>query len=429
MAEQHPHIDTLCLTAGRNPKNGEARQLPIVQSTTFKYESTEQMARLFDLAESGYFYSRLANPTCDAVAAKITKLEGGAAGLLTSSGQAANFFAVFNICNAGDHFIATNGIYGGTFNLFAVTLKKMGIDCTFVSLDATDEEIQAAFRPNTKLVFSETVTNPGCRVCDIERWAGFAHANGVPLVVDNTFPTPVNCRPIEWGADIVTHSTTKYLDGQGRCVGGCVIDSGKFDWSAHADKFPGLTQPDESYHGLTYTETFGEVAYLVKIIAQLQRDFGCCQSPQNAYLLNNGIETLHLRIERHVENARRVVDFLKNNPQVAWVNYAGDKDSQDYTLAQKYLPKGSCGVLCFGLKDKSREAAVRFLDALRLINIATHVADAKSCVLHPASHTHRQLSDEQLEAAGIPVDLIRLSIGIENADDLVADLEQALQQF
>lgn len=428
MADQQQHLDTLCLTAGWTPKNGEPRQLPIYQSTTFKYETTEQMARLFDLAESGYFYSRLANPTCDSVAAKIAALEGGAGAILTSSGQAANFFAVFNICQAGDHFIATNGIYGGTYNLFAVTLKKMGIDCTFVDLDATDEEVQAAFRPNTKLVFSETVTNPGCRVCDIERWARLAHENGVPLIVDNTFPTPVNCRPLEWGADIVTHSTTKYLDGQAQHVGGCLVDGGKFDWAAHADKFPELNEPDESYHGLSYTKTFGPVAYLVKAIAQLMRDLGCSQSPQNAFLLNSGIETLYIRMQRHVDNARRVVEFLKAQPEVAWVNYAGDKDSKDYELAQKYLPNGSCGVLCFGLKG-DRGTAVRFSNALRLISIVTHVADAKSCILHPASHTHRQLSDEQLAQAGIPVDLIRLSIGLENPDDLIADLRQALAQL
>lgn len=427
MADQQ-HIDTLCLTAGWTPKNGEPRQLPIVQSTTFKYESTEQMARLFDLAESGYFYSRLANPTCDAAAAKIAALEGGVGALLTSSGQSANFFAIFNICNAGDHFIATNGIYGGTYNLFSVTLKKMGIACTFVDLDATDEEVQAAFRPNTKLVFSETVTNPGCRVCDIERWARLAHENGVPLIIDNTFPTPVNCRPIEWGADIVTHSTTKYMDGQGQHVGGCVVDSGKFDWNAHADKFPGLTQPDESYHGLTYTKSFGEAAYVVKAVAQLMRDFGCSQSPQSAFLLNGGLETLYVRMQRHVDNARRVCEFLKSHPKVAWVNYAGDPDNKDYALAQKYLPNGSCGVLCFGIKG-DRSAATRFTDALRLISIVTHVADAKSCVLHPASHTHRQLSDEQLAAAGIPVDLLRLSLGLENPDDLIADLTQAFEQI
>lgn len=425
--QHQEHIDTLCVQAGWTPKNGEPRQLPIYQSTTFKYESTEQMGRLFDLKETGYFYSRLQNPTCDTAAAKIATLEGGVAAMLTSSGQAASFFSVFNICEAGDHFIATNGIYGGTFNLFAVTMKKMGIECSFVDLEANDEELRSAFRPNTKLVFSETISNPGGRVCDIERFARVAHEHGVPLIIDNTFATPIHCRPFEWGADIVIHSTTKYMDGQATAVGGCIVDSGNFNWMAHADKYPGLCTPDESYHGLVYAEAFGPSAYIVKATAQLMRDLGSCQSPQNAFLLNNGLETLHLRMRRHVENAHAVADFLKQHPLVAWVNYADDPDGPDAHLAKKYLPHGGCGVLAFGLKG-SREDTVRFMDGLRIISIVTHVADAKSCILHPASHTHRQLSDDQLRAAGIAPDLMRLSLGIEAAEDLIDDLRQALEQ-
>lgn len=424
-----PHsLDTLCIHGGWEPGNGQSRQVPIVQSTTFKYDSTEEMAALFDLEKSGYFYTRLANPTADAVAAKIAALEGGVAAMLTSSGQAANFFAVVNIAQAGDHIVATNDIYGGTFNLFNVTLRKFGIDCTFISSDATDEEIRAAGRPNTKAFFGETISNPGCRVFDIERFARVAHEAGVPLIVDNTFATPVNCRPLEWGADIVTHSTTKYMDGHATQVGGAIIDGGRFDWDAHADKFPGLTTPDDSYHGLTYTKAFGNQAYAVKLTAQLMRDLGSSPSPQNAFLLNLGLETLHLRMQRHCENALRIARFLDADPRVAWVNYCGLTDNRDYALAQKYLPNGSCGVLCFGLKG-DRATAVKFMDSLRLITIATHVADARSCVLHPASHTHRQLTDSQLAEAGINPDLIRLSIGIESADDLIADLTQALDKI
>lgn len=422
---KQPNTGTLCVQAGWTPKNGEARQLPIYQSTTFKYDSSEQMARLFDLAESGYFYSRLQNPTCDSVAAKIATLEGGVAAMLTSSGQAASFFAVFNIAEAGDHIIASNTIYGGTFNLFGVTLKKMGVECTFIDPEWSDEQIQACFRPNTKLLFGETISNPAGHVCDIERFARIAHENGVPLIIDNTFATPAQCRPFEWGADIIVHSTTKYMDGHGAAVGGCVVDSGRFDWEAYAHKFPGLCTPDESYHGLTYTKAFGQAAYIVKATAQLMRDLGCCQSPQNAYLLNLGLESLHLRMNRHAANAQAVADFLAADSRVAWVNYGGLRDNKNYALSQKYLANGGCGVVSFGLKG-SREDAVRFMDALRLISIATHVADARSCVLHPASHTHRQLTDEQLSAAGIAPDLIRLSVGIEDADDIIADIRQAL---
>lgn len=422
---QTQELGTLCLHAGWNPKKGEPRQLPIYQSTTFKYDNSDQMARLFDLEETGYFYSRLQNPTCDSVAAKIATLEGGAAAMLTSSGQSASFFAVFNIAEAGDHIISTNTIYGGTFNLFGVTLKKMGIECTFVDPESSDEEIQAAFRPNTKLVFGETISNPSGHVCDIERWARLAHSNGVPLIIDNTFATPVLCRPIEWGADIVIHSTTKYMDGHGSAVGGCIVDSGKFDWDAHAEKFPGLCTPDESYHGLIYSEAFGAVAYLVKATTQLMRDLGCCQSAQSAFVLNLGLESLHLRMRKHADNAQKIAEFLAADERVAWVNYAGLPDNKNYALAQKYLPLGGCGVISLGLKG-SREEAVRFMDALQLISIVTHVADAKSCVLHPASHTHRQLTDEQLRAAGIAPDLIRLSVGIEEASDLIADIKQAL---
>ncbi len=383
---------------------------------------------LFDLKKEGYFYSRLQNPTCDFVAAKIAELEGGVAAVLTSSGQAANFYAIFNICQAGDHFISSSEIYGGTYNLFNVSMRKLGIDCTFVDQNASDEEIQAAFRPNTKAFFGETVSNPGCAVFDIERFARIAHANGVPLIIDNTFPTPVNCRPFEWGADIVTHSTTKYMDGHATQVGGAVVDSGNFDWTAHADKFPGLTTPDDSYHGLVYTEAFGRKGYITKVVAQLMRDFGSSPAPMNAFLLNLGLETLHLRMVRHCENAQAVAEFLHNDPRVAWVRYSGLKDDPDYALGQKYLPDGSCGVLCFGLKG-DRQTAIDFMDSLGFVAIATHVADIRSCVLHPASHTHRQLSDEQLKEAGIAPDLIRLSVGIEDIDDIINDLRQALDKI
>ncbi|WP_418831892.1 O-acetylhomoserine aminocarboxypropyltransferase/cysteine synthase family protein [Phocaeicola sp.] len=416
--------ETLCVQGGWTPKNGEPRVLPIYQSTTFKYDTSEQMARLFDLKDSGYFYTRLQNPTNDAVAAKIAALEGGVAAMLTSSGQAANFYAVFNICEAGDHFVCSSTIYGGTFNLFGVTMKKLGIECTFVDADAPDEEIEKAFRPNTKCLFGETISNPSINVLDIEKFARIAHKHGVPLIVDNTFATPINCRPFEWGADIVTHSTTKYMDGHATCVGGAIVDSGNFDWDAHADKFPGLTRPDESYHGLTYTKSFGKMAYITKATAQLMRDLGSIQSPENAFLLNLGLETLHLRVPRHCENAQRVAEWLEANPKVKWVNYCGLKSSKYYELAKKYMPNGSCGVIAFGLKG-SREEAIRFMDALKLACIVTHVADARTCVLHPASHTHRQLTDEQLIEAGVAPDLIRLSVGIENVTDIIADLEQA----
>lgn len=421
-------LDTICVQGGWQPKNGEPRQIPIIQSTTFKYENTEEMAQLFDLEKSGYFYTRLQNPTNDAVAAKIAAIEGGAAAVLTSSGQAANFYAVFNICEAGSHIIASNEIYGGTYNLFGVTLPKLGIECTFVSPDATDDDILAAVRPNTRAFFGETISNPGCRVFDIERFARLAHSVGVPLIVDNTFATPINCRPLEWGADIVTHSTTKYMDGHATQVGGAVIDGGKFDWDAHSDKFPGLTTPDASYHGLTYTKAFGSMAYAVKLTAQLMRDLGSTPSPQNSFLLNLGLETLHLRVPRHCDNALKVARYLSADSRVAWVNYCGLTDNRDYAMAQKYLPNGSCGVLSFGLKG-DRATAVKFMDSLRLISIATHVADARSCVLHPASHTHRQLSEEQLKEAGIAPDLIRLSVGIENSDDIIADIAQALDKI
>lgn len=415
------------MQGGWQPKKGEPRVLPIYQSTTFKYDNSDQMARLFDLKDSGYFYTRLQNPTNDAVAAKIAALEGGVAAMLTSSGQATSFYAVFNLCEAGDHFISSCNIYGGTFNLFGVTMKKMGIECTFVNPDATDEEIEKAFRPNTKCVFGETISNPGGDIFDIERFANLAHKHGVPLIVDNTFATPINCRPFEWGADIVTHSTTKYMDGHATAVGGCIVDSGRFNWMEHADKFPGLCTPDESYHGLTYAESFGNMAYITKATAQLMRDLGSIQSPENAFLLNLGLETLHLRMKRHCENAQRVAEFLQNDPRVAWVNYAGLEGNKYHALAQKYLPNGICGVIAFGLKG-SREEAIRFMDSLKMIAIVTHVADARSCVLHPASHTHRQLTDEQLKAAGIAPDLIRLSVGIEDIDDIIGDIEQALNQ-
>ncbi len=419
---------TLCVQAGWKPKNGESRVLPIIQSTTFKYDNTEEMADLFDLKKEGYFYTRLQNPTNDAVASKIAALEGGVGAVLTSSGQAANFYALFNICEAGDHFVTSNEIYGGTYNLFGVTLKKLGIECTFVSQEASEEEISAAFRPNTKALFGETISNPGCKILDIEKFARIAHKHGVPLIVDNTFPTPINCRPFEWGADIVTHSTTKYMDGHATQVGGCVVDSGNFDWDAHADKFPGLTTPDESYHGLTYTKKFGKMGYCTKLVAQLMRDLGSIPAPQNSFLLNLGLETLHLRMPRHCENAQRVAEFLQADPRVAWVHYSGLPGDESYELAQKYLPNGSCGVIAFGLKG-TRQTAVQFMDSLRLIAIVTHVADARTCVLHPASHTHRQMSDEQLREAGVAPDLIRLSVGIEDVDDILADIRQALDKI
>lgn len=420
--------ETLCVQAGWTPKNGEPRVLPIYQSTTFKYDDSEQMARLFDLKDSGYFYTRLQNPTNDAVASKIAALEGGVAAILTSSGQAANFYAVFNICEAGDHLVCASTIYGGTFNLFGVTMKKLGIECTFVDADAPEEEIQKAFRPNTKCMFGETISNPSINVLDIEKFARIAHSNGVPLIVDNTFATPINCRPFEWGADIVTHSTTKYMDGHATCVGGAIVDSGNFDWMAHADKFPGLTQPDESYHGLTYAKAFGKMAYITKATAQLMRDLGSIPSPENSFLLNLGLETLHLRVPRHCENAQKVAEWLEANPKVKWVNYCGLKSSKYYELAQKYMPNGSCGVIAFGLNG-TREEAIKFMDSLKLACIVTHVADARTCVLHPASHTHRQLSDEQLIEAGVAPDLIRLSVGIENVNDIIADLQQAMEQI
>lgn len=420
-------INTICVQSGWQPKKGEPRVLPIYQSTTFKYETSEQMADLFDLKANGYFYTRLQNPTNDAVAAKITELEGGYAGMLTSSGQAASFYSIFNICEAGDHFVSASAIYGGTFNLFAVTMKKLGIECTFIDADASEEEIQKAFRPNTKALFGETIANPALGVLDIEKFARIAHKNGVPLIVDNTFPTPINCRPIEWGADIVIHSTTKYMDGHATAVGGCIVDSGNFDWNAYADKFPGLTQPDPSYHGLAYSKAFGKGAYITKATAQLMRDLGSIQAPENAFLLNLGLETLHLRVPRHCENAQKVAEYLQNNPKVAWVNYSGLKDSPYYELAQKQFDGGrSCGVVTFGLKG-GREESIKFMDNLKLACIVTHVADARTCVLHPASHTHRQLSDQQLIEAGVQPDLIRFSVGIEDADDIIADIKQALQ--
>ena len=424
MSEKY-NSETVCVQAGWKPKNGEPRVLPIYQSTTFKYDSSEKMARLFDLKDSGYFYTRLQNPTNDAVAEKIAKLEGGIAAMLTSSGQAANFYAIFNICEAGDPFVCSSTIYGGTFNLFGVTMKKLGIDVTFVDADADESTIDAAFKPNTKALFGETIANPGMNVLDIEKFARIAHKHGVPLIVDNTFATPINCRPFEWGADIVTHSTTKYMDGHALTVGGAIVDSGNFDWESNAEKFPGLTRPDESYHGLTYTKSFGKMAYIQKATAQLMRDFGAIQSPQNAFILNIGLETLHLRMERHCKNALAVAQWLEKNPRVAWVKYSGLESDKYHKLAQKYMPKGSCGVLAFGLKG-SRQDAIDFMDRLKMICIVTHVADARTCVLHPASHTHRQLSEEQLIEAGVAPDLIRLSVGIENVDDIIADISQAL---
>ena len=419
--------ETLCVQGGWQPKNGEPRVLPIYQSTTFKYSTSEQMARLFDLADEGYFYTRLQNPTNDAVASKIAALEGGVGAVLTSSGQAANFFAIFNICEAGDHFVSATSIYGGTYNLFGETLKKLGIECTFIDGDASEEEISKAFRPNTKALFGETITNPGVNVLDIEKFARIAHSHGVPLIVDNTFATPINCRPFEWGADIVTHSTTKYMDGHATCLGGAVVDSGNFDWEAYGDKFAGLTTPDESYHGLTYTKAFGKMAFITKCTAQLMRDLGAVPSPQNSFILNLGLETLHLRVERHCHNAQRVAEWLEANENVAWVQYPGLKSNKYYELGKKYLPNGSCGVIAFGLKG-SREDAIKFMDKLKLVCIVTHVADCRTCVLHPASHTHRQMSDEQLREAGVAPDLIRLSVGIEKVDEIIADLSQAMPE-
>ena len=419
-------IETKCVQGGYTPGNGEPRQVPIIQSTTFKYTTGEAMGKLFDLEASGYFYSRLQNPTCDTVAAKICEMEGGSAAMLTSSGMAASFLAVFNICSCGDHFVSSASIYGGTYNLFAVTLKRMGIEVTFVKPDCSDEEFEAAFRPNTKLVFGETIANPALNVLDIERFAKFAHAHGVPLIIDNTFPTSVNCRPFEWGADIVTHATTKYMDGHGSAVGGAIVDSGNFDWMAHADKYPGLCTPDDSYHGITYAERFGQGgAYITKATAQLMRDLGVTPAPMSAYLLNLGLESLHVRMERHCANALKVAKYLESSDKVAWVNYPGLESSKDYALAQKYMPHGTCGVVSFGVKG-GREAAGKFMNALKLIAIETHVADARSCCLHPATTTHRQLSDADLIACGVSPDLVRLSCGIENADDLIADIEQAL---
>lgn len=419
-------IETTCVQGGYTPGNGEPRQIPIVQSTTFKYATSEDMGKLFDLEASGYFYSRLQNPTCDTVAAKICELEGGSAAMLLSSGQAANFFSIFNIANCGDHVISSSSIYGGTYNLFAVTMKKMGIEFTFLSPDCTEEELNAAFRPNTKAVFGETIANPALTVLDIEKFAKAAHAHGVPMIIDNTFATPVNCRPFEFGADIVTHSTTKYMDGHGSAVGGCIVDSGKFDWLAHADKFPGLCTPDDSYHGITYATKFGlGGAFITKATAQLMRDFGSTQSPQSAYYLNLGLESLHIRMERHCLNAQKVAEWLESNDRIAWVNFPGLPSNRYYALAQKYMPNGTCGVVSFGVKG-GRAAAEKFMKALRIIAIETHVADARSCCLHPASATHRQMNDEELIAAGVPGDLVRLSCGLENYQDLIDDLEQAL---
>lgn len=419
-------IETICVQGGYTPKNGEPRQVPIIQSTTFKYDTSEDMGKLFDLEASGYFYTRLQNPTNDYVANKICQLEGGTAAMLTSSGQAANFFSIFNIAGQGDHIVSSSAIYGGTYNLFAVTMKRMGIEFTFISPDSTDEEIDAAFRPNTKALFGETVSNPSVAVLDIERFAARAHAHGVPLIIDNTFATPVNCRPFEWGADIVTHSTTKYLDGHGAAVGGCIVDSGKFDWTKYPEKFPGLCTPDESYHGVTYTQRFGLAgAFITKATAQLMRDFGSIQSPQNAFLLNLGLESLHVRMQRHCENAQKVAEFLKGDDRVAWVTYCGLEGDKYHELAKKYLPNGSCGVVSFGVKG-GRKAVENFMKHLKVFAIETHVADARSCCLHPASATHRQMNDDELKAAGVSPDLVRMSVGIENADDLIADVKQAL---
>ncbi|MBO4500871.1 MAG: O-acetylhomoserine aminocarboxypropyltransferase/cysteine synthase [Clostridia bacterium] len=421
-------IDTKCVQGGYTPKNGEPRQIPIVQSTTFKYDTSEDMGKLFDLEASGYFYTRLQNPTNDYVAAKICELEGGTAAMLTSSGQAASFFSVFNIASAGDHVVSSSTIYGGTYNLFAVTMKRMGIEFTFVKPDCSDEELNAAFKPNTKAVFGETIANPALAVLDIERFANAAHSHGVPLIIDNTFATPVNCRPIEWGADIVIHSTTKYMDGHGAGVGGCIVDSGKFDWTKYTDRFPGLCTPDESYHGITYTEKFGLAgAFITKATAQLMRDFGSIQSPQNAFLLNLGLESLHLRMKKHCENGLAVAKFLKNHPKVSWVTYPSLEGDKYFSLAQKYLPGGSCGVVSFGVSG-GRAAAEKFMKSLRLAAIETHVADARTCCLHPASATHRQMNDDELAAAGISPDLVRFSCGIESSEDLIADISQALEK-
>lgn len=419
-------IETKCVQGGYTPQNGEPRQIPIIQSTTFKYATSEDMGKLFDLEASGYFYSRLQNPTCDTVAAKICELEGGTAAMLLSSGQAASFFSIFNIASVGDHVVSSASLYGGTYNLFAVTMKKMGIDFTFVDPDCTEEELNAAFRPNTKAVFGETIANPALTVLDIEKFAKAAHAHGVPLIIDNTFATPVNCRPFEHGADIVTHSTTKYMDGHGVAVGGCIVDSGKFDWLAHADKFPGLCTPDDSYHGITYAKKFGQGgAYITKATAQLMRDFGCTQSPQSAFYLNLGLESLHVRMERHCLNAKKVAEFLETNDKIAWVNSPALPSNKYYALAQKYMPNGTCGVVSFGVKG-GRKAAEKFMKALKIIAIETHVADARSCCLHPANATHRQMNEQELIAAGVPGDLIRLSCGLENYQDLIDDIQNAL---
>ena len=421
------HIETKCVQGGYTPGNGEPRQMPIYQSTTFKYSTSEDMGKLFDLEASGYFYSRLQNPTCDYVAAKICELEGGTAAMLTSSGQAANFYAMFNIANCGDHVVASSTIYGGTFNLFSVTMKKMGVEFTFVSPDCSDEELEAAFRPNTKAVFGETIANPALTVLDIERFAKAAHAHGVPLIVDNTFATPINCRPFEWGADIVTHSTTKYMDGHGAAVGGCIVDSGNFDWMAHADKFPGLCTPDDSYHGITYAEKFGkEGAFITKATAQLMRDFGSTPSPQSAFILNLGLESLHVRVPRHCENGLAVAKYLKAHDQIEWVTYPGLEGDKYYEVAQKYMPNGTCGVVSFGVKG-GRKAAEAFMGQLKTAAIETHVADARTCCLHPASSTHRQMTDAELAAAGVPGDMVRLSCGLESAQDLIDDIAQALE--
>jgi O-acetylhomoserine (thiol)-lyase len=428
MDQSKMKLETKCIQAGYEPKNGESRMIPIVQSTTFKYDTSEDMGKLFDLEASGYFYTRLQNPTNDMVAAKICAMEGGTAAMLTSSGQAASFYSVFNLAGAGDHVIASATIYGGTFNLFNVTMRRMGIDFTFLDPDCSDEELEAAFKPNTKAVFGETIANPALVVFDIERWAKAAHAHGVPLIIDNTFATPINCRPFEWGADIVTHSTTKYMDGHDTAVGGCIVDSGKFDWMAHADKFPGLTTPDESYHGITYAEKFGnEGAYITKATAQLMRDLGSIQAPMNAFFLNLGLESLAVRMERHCANAQKVAEYLEKHPKVSWVNYPGLPGNKYYERAKKYMPKGTCGVISFGVEG-GRSAAETFMKHLKLAMIATHVADAHTCVLHPASSTHRQMTDEELLAGGVKPDLVRFSVGIENADDIIADLEQALAQ-
>lgn len=419
--------ETLCIQAGYTPGNGEPRQIPIIQSTTFKYATSQDMGKLFDLEADGYFYSRLANPTCDAVAAKICALEGGSAAMLTSSGQAANFMAVFNIAGCGDHIVASSAIYGGSFNLFSVTMKKMGLETTFVDPDCTPEELNAAFRPNTKAVFGETIANPALTVLDIEKFAQAAHSHGVPLIVDNTFATPVNCRPLEWGADIVTHSTTKYMDGHASALGGCIVDGGKFDWTAHADKFPGLCTPDDSYHGVTYTERFGlEGAFITKCTAQLMRDFGCVQSPQNAYILNLGLESLPFRMRQHCANAQAIAEYLSGHEKVKWVKYCSLEGDKYHALAQKYMPSGSCGVISFGLKT-GRQGAEEFMKHLKLGSIETHVADSRTCCLHPASSTHRQMTDAELDAAGVGADLIRLSCGLENTQDLIADIAQALE--